>query len=177
MSYRTDKRHRTQETGKVDRSILVLASRLQKFVSTGLSTKKDLKAIDAHLTQFLLKEARKALESLVQLESQIPKTASQEGFGPICASLSAWIAHLVSKEIVGYSDIAATKGESALLEQVVDLDSDLATMMIEVNACLSGCIAKSSYEIPDTREITREVEEILDLYNSREKLLLKVSGR
>ena len=177
MSYRTDKRHRTQETGKVDRSILVLASRLQKFVSTGLSTKKDLKAIDTHLTQFLVKEARKALESLEQLGYHFPKTTTQESLGPLCDSLSNWIAHLGSKDTVGYSDVAATKGESALLEQVVDLDSDLATMMIGVNTCLSGCLAKSSYEVPDTREITREVEEILSLYSSREKMLSKVSER
>ena len=78
MTFRTGKKHKIQETGKSGRNVLKLASRFQRFLNTGKSSKKDLKEIDDLFSAAIFDQSSTVLQILDQLKDKIPKGPGKE---------------------------------------------------------------------------------------------------
>ena len=178
LTFRTDKSHKVQESGKADRNAFVLASRLQRFLTTGKLPKKDLKTIDVYFATFLKDQAKRSLELLERLSEHIPKSKGKETLDSIRDSWNRWISALESGEVPGYSGIHVTRVEqqNVMLEEIVDIDTDLTRMLMTLNTTLTTFLRQSSYEVPNVKQLSESFEEVLKIYDSRSKLLAKFSS-
>ncbi len=178
MKIRSNKRHQLRTSGKAERSVLVLASRLQRFLSTGRATKKDLRDIDLRITTFLSDEGRKALEFLKKLEDRIPILTEKEKIQGTSLSISKWVEQLESEDVPGYCNVQVKhlSRQKLVLEEIADMDGDIARMISSVNERLESSLSRSSYEIPKLDEIAKSCAEVINAYGLREKLLCEVSA-
>lgn len=179
MTFRAGKRHRVQESGKSTKNVLRLASRLQRFLNTGKASKQDLKAIDAQFISLVSDYGDKILQLLDQLRERMPKTKGRDAVNQTCQRWMKWLDELNSKSRECYSNVQVSRvaAQNALLESVVDAESDFFRMLGAFNSTLDSFVRKSSYELPNAGEISNSVDEILELYNLRQRLLAKVASR
>jgi len=181
LTFRADKHHKVQESNKSSKNVLKLASKLQRFIDTGKAAKSDLKAIDEVFRSLLIDQGRRGQQMLEQLQEHVPKAKGKDALSDACITLSNWIRSLESSENnlqTGYANIDPSKigYQNVLLEEVVDYDSDISRMLVAFNTSLAESLRKSSYEVPDSKEIFQGVQEIIQLFNVREKILLKASS-
>lgn len=167
-----------QESGKSKKSVLKLASRLQHFLNTGKASKQDLKAIDKNFRQLLSGNGKKVLQLLDELRERAPKAKGRDALDSTCEQWSRWVSDLENENPAGYSSLNLASGDarSALLEASIDADADLARMLLTFSATLANSIRKSSYEIPDAKDISGSAEEIFEAYRTRQKLLARISA-
>src|ERR1700730_8619855 len=78
LTFRTGKKHKIQETGKSGKNVLKLASKFQRFLNTGKSSKKDLKEIDDLFSAAIFDQGSAILQILDQLKDKIPKGSHNE---------------------------------------------------------------------------------------------------
>jgi gamma-glutamylcysteine synthetase len=179
LTYRSDKRHKVQESRKSSKNVLKLASKLQRFVVTGKASKQDLRAIDENFRLGLIDQGKKTLQMLDQLREHIPKIRGKDSVEDAIGCWSNWIAHVESHSpLTGYCAINSSKMgfQNVLLEEAIDVDADLVRMMLAFNSSLAMVLRKCSYEVPDTKEIAQSVVEIMDAFGTREKLLNKLAS-
>ncbi len=177
LTFRADKNRRIQESSKSSRNALKLASRLQRFLVTGKISKKDLEAIDAHYSTLLLGQGKHVFEMLEQLVEHVPRSKGRESLEGACESWRKWVSIIEGGGYLGYSGAFPQRNEfkSALIEEVIDLDTDLSRMIMVFNESLTSTLRKSSYELPDVEEIGETVQEILEIYSTRERTLRKIA--
>jgi hypothetical protein len=175
LTFRTGKRHKVQESGK-SKNVLKLASKLQYFVNTGKVSKRDLKQIDNQISLITSDQGGKILELLDELKNRTPKVKGKETLEQICNDWKNWLAKLDSKEVLGYSDIGVERVEtrSAILESAIDSDSDMFRMLSAFHVSLTGWVRKASYEVPNSDEIQTSAKEILDAYQTKQRVLAKL---
>src|SRR5579872_1188787 len=94
LTFRTGKKHKIQETGKSGRNVLKLASKFQRFLNTGKSSKKDLKQIDDLFTMAVLEQGGAVLQLLDQLKDRIPKTIGKDSIERTFESWTKWLTNL-----------------------------------------------------------------------------------
>ena len=181
LTFRTDKHHKVQESNKSSKNILKLASKLQHFIDTGRATKSDLKAIDEVFRSLLIDQGRRGLQMLEQLQEHVPKSKGKDSLDEACSKWSRWVSSIESAEKefpAGYANVDPSKigYQNVLLEEAVDYDSDISRMLVAFNSALADSLRKSSYQIPDGEEINEGASEIIELFNVREKILLKASS-
>ncbi len=178
MTFRTGKRHKVQESGKSTKNVLKLASRLQRFLDTGKASKQDLEDIDAQFIAFVSERGEKILGLLDQLQERMQKTKRSESINQIYEKWSKWLSQLHTADFQGYLSVRGTRigSQNALLESAVDAESDLLGMLNAFNNSIAAFVRKSSYELPDVEEISRSAEEILEMYEMRQRILSKAAG-
>ncbi len=177
MNFRTGKRHKVQESGK-SKNILKLAAKLQHFIDTAKASKRDLKEIDNQISFVALDQGRKILQLLEQLKERTPKVKGSDSLEQTCTDWKNWLTELDSKKVLGYSDVGVENGESrsAILESAIDADTDMFRMLSAFSTSLASLIKKLSYEVPNYKEIQSDSQEILDAYNTRQKIVSKLQS-
>ncbi|MDA4111936.1 MAG: hypothetical protein OK439_05315 [Thaumarchaeota archaeon] len=180
MTFRTGKKHKAQETGKTGRNVLKLASRFQRFLNTGKSSKKDLKEIDDLFSMAVLDQGSSVLQLLDQLKDRIPKTDGKDAIDLTFENWTKWLASLKAKENLGYSSLRflASEGEtqSILIEGAIDAESDLFRSLHAFKSYLSVTVRKSAYEVSDSKEISTGAEEIFEAYRIKQRILGKMAA-
>ncbi len=174
LTFRTGKRHRVQESGK-SKNVLKLASKLQYFINTGKSSKRDLKQIDYQIALIISDQGAKISQLLGELKDRTPKVKGRDALEWTCTDWKNWLTRLDSKDVLGYADISAeSEARSAILESAVDSDTDMFRMLSAFNVSLTACVRKSSYEVPNSDEIQTSAKEILDAYQTKQRVLAKL---
>ena len=173
LTYRAGKRHKTQQSSRAAKSVPRLASKLQRFASTGKVSKQDLRAIDEQLNAILLDQTRKIMKLLDQLKHHSPKEERSVAMKKVCEDWALWISQIESRNAAGYSNVKLQDDESraALLESVISADADLFSTLSAFHGWLVEKVGKSSYEIPDFEEIKRSAMEIMEIHSSRQKTI------
>lgn len=180
LTIRTGKRHRVQESSRSQKSVLKLASKLQHFLNTGTASKRDLKSIDTQITQLTRHQGDRIMDLLDQLKDRIPKSKGRETVEQACATWAKWLSSLDSKQNMGYADLTLEQGSDngrALVESTIDAETDVFRMLAAFNSSLLAYLRQASYKVPDSREISGCAGEIIEAYQSRQKLLAKLSAR
>lgn len=178
MTFRTGKRHRVQESGKSTKNVMKLASRLQHFLNTGKASKQDLEAIDSHFIASVSEHGEKILRLLEQLRELMQKTKRRDLANQVYERWSKWLARLDTENFRGYSSFQSARidVQNALLESAVDAESDLLGMLNAFNISIAAYVRKSSYELPNVEEISKSTEEILEVFEERQKILERAAG-
>jgi phage terminase small subunit len=173
LTFRTGKRHRVQEKGK-SKSVLKLASKLQHFVDTGKASRSDLKEIDNQISLVASDQGRKILQLLEQLKEKTQK--GRRSLEQTCADWSDWLAKLDSKHALGYSDVHVENGEgrSAILESLIDADTDIFRMLSAFSFSSASWLRKASYNTTDFKEIRESALDIMSAYHTRQRILSKL---
>lgn len=174
MNFREEKRHRIRESGKSTKNALKLASRLQHFLSTGKVTRQILKDLDAQFISAVSEYGEKIKKSLDQLKDYVPKSKWRDALEQIDDKWMKWLTGLKSRNCLGYSDIPTTssKTQISMIDSVVDTESDLMRMLSAFSVSIVNSIKKSSYELPNIDEISKNVDEILAAYGARQRILM-----
>jgi hypothetical protein len=176
LTYRSGKRHRVQQSSKPTKSVPKLASKLQHFATTGKVPKQDLRAIDDQLNAILLDQTKRAMQLLFQLADRAPKEKKSGSAAKVCDEWANWISLLESKHGLGYSDVKFQRGasHSAILDSIIDEDTDLFSMLSAFNNSLVAKVGKSSYELTDFDEIYSSAKEILETHRNRQKIISRL---
>ncbi|MCL4518145.1 MAG: hypothetical protein M1587_03005, partial [Thaumarchaeota archaeon] len=97
----------------------------------------------------------------------------------VCSRWSKWLDELKTSAPLGYSDLKVSQSKipSALLEASIDADADLFRFLISYDSMIADFISKSSYEVPNVKEIAEGAEGILDAYATRQSLMGRISGQ
>jgi hypothetical protein len=177
LTFRSEKRHRAQESSRSKKSLPKLAAKLQHFANTGKVAKQDLKEIDRNMQLFLQEKGGKCLNILDQLRERTPPAKGKDVLELACNRWAKWVSDITSKPPAGYASVKEVSGDarSTLFEECVDADADLSGMLISFASSLSESIKKSSYQLPGAGELSKDVEEIVSAYDSREKLMERLS--
>jgi hypothetical protein len=169
-----------QESGKSARNVLKLASRFQKFLTTGIASRKDLKDVDDQFNALISQQGDKILMLLDQLKDHVQKGEGQERVEQMCEVWAKWLASLDSKGQIGYSNLRSAGIESEthgiLLEAAVDAETDLFRMLLAFKTNLSSLVRNVSSGIPSSLDILDTVEEIIGAYEQKQKVLTKISS-
>lgn len=170
MTFRSGKRHRVQES-HTSKSVQKLASKLQLFTKNVKVSQSDLRAVDARLITLLMDRAERVSQLLDRLKDSVPYARSKE-FAKICHAWSEWVTEIDGKESRGYSKVeAGNSSGGVLIENIFDMDSDLFNMLFAFESSISEMVAKSSYQVPDLENMKQNTDEIIALFNSRQKAL------
>ncbi len=180
MTFRTGKKHKIQEAGKSGRNVLKLASRFQRFLNTGKSSKKDLKEIDDLFSTAISDQGTTVLQLLDQLKDKIPKGTGKEIVDHTFDSWTRWISTLKAKENLGYSNLklipAEGETQSILLEGVVDAESDLFRSLLAYKSTLGNLVRKSELTTVDFKDVSAGAEEIFEAYRIKQRILSKMTA-
>jgi hypothetical protein len=176
LTYRAGKRHKVQQSSRPTKSLPKLASKLQHFANTGKVPKQDLRAIDDQLNAILLAQTKKIMQLLDQLGDHAPKEKKSGSLPKVCGDWSEWISQLESKHVLGYSDIKyqSSANHAAIMELIIDTDTELFTMLSAFNNWLVAKVGRSSYELADFDEIYSSAKEIADTYRNRQKMISRL---
>jgi len=180
LTFRTGKKHRVQESGKSSKNVLKLASRFQRFLATGVATKKDLKDIDDHFDAMVSQQGDKILTLLDQLKDHTPRGESQDLVERTCENWAKWLVSLDSKEKLGYSSLKSSGIESEthglLLESAVDAETDLFRMLVTFRTNLSSLVRNLSDASSVSLDILNGAEQIMEAYELKQKALLRIAS-
>jgi len=180
LTFRTGKRHKAQETGKSAKNVLKLASRFQRFLSTGVATRKDLKDIDDHFDVLVSQQGDKILTLLDQLKDHASRGEEQEAVARTCEIWAKWLASLDSKGKLGYSSLRTAGIESEthglLLDSAVDAESDLFRMLLTFKTNLSSLVRNISDFSPVSLDLLSGAEEIIDAYERKQRALVRIAS-
>jgi len=180
LTFRTGKKHKIQETGKSGKNVLKLASRFQRFLNTGKSSRKDLKEIDELFSTAVLDQGSAVLQLLDQLKDRIPKTGGKDAIDRTFEGWTKWLTSLKAKENLGYSDLrfmpAEGETQSALLEGAIDAESDLFRSLLAYKSSLAILVRKSGYDVADSKEISEGAEEIYEAFRAKQRILGKMAA-
>jgi hypothetical protein len=180
LTFRTSKKHKSQESTKASRNALKLASRFQRFLNTGVSSKKDLKDVDERLSLQVKQQGDKILTLLDQLKDVATKGAGQGQLEQAFESWVKWISSLDSKDNLGYSSLKSTDGVKddtlgILLEGVVDAETHLFQMLFAYKSSLSYAIKNpDALDAKSSHEFFESGCEIIETYQSRQRMLGKI---
>ena len=147
-------------------------------MNTGRASKQDLKSIDRNFQQSLQDGGRKIWQMLEEIRLRVPKTQGKDTIDAVCARWSKWLDELKTAAPFGYCDLKLSQSKipTALLEASVDADADLFRLLISYDSMVSDFIRRSSYEVPNVKEIAEGVQGILDAYTVRQNLMSRISG-
>lgn len=180
MTFRTSKKHKAQESTKTSKNALKLASRFQRFLKTGVASKKDLKDLDERFNSQLSQQGDRVLTLLDQLREFAAKNGGLDLVNQSCELWAKWLASLDSKENLGFSNLKIADGATddthgILLEGVIDAETNLFQMLFAYKSMLSSTIrnAGSIDEMART-SIFECAKEIIDTFQSRQRLLSKI---
>jgi hypothetical protein len=180
LTFRTGKKHKIQETGKSGRNVLKLASRFQRFLNTGKSSKKDLKEIDDLFSAAIFDQSSTVLQILDQLKDKIPKGPGKETVDRTFDSWTKWLSTLKAKENLGYSSLklipAEGETQSILLEGAIDAESDLFRSLLAYKSSLANFVRKLEYLEADLKEVSTGAEEIFEAYRIKQRILSKMAA-
>ncbi len=169
-----------QESGKSARNVLKLASRFQRFLTTGVATRKDLKDIDDQFDALVSQQGDKILMLLDQLRDHAPRGEVQDRVERTCEVWVKWLTDLDSKGRLGYSSLKSAGIESEthglLLESAVNAETDLFRMLLTFKTNLSSLVRNISNINPMTLDVLCGVEEIIDAYEQKQKALAKIAS-
>ena len=148
MTFRTSKKHKTQESAKLSTNALKLASRFQRFLNTGVGTKKILKDVDDRFYSQVSQQGDKILTLLDQLKEIVSKDVSKDVLDQSCEVWAKWLSSLDSKDNLGYCNLrvseAASDGtQGVLLEGVIDIETHLFQMLFAFKTALSNALKDS----------------------------------
>lgn len=178
MTFRTSKKHKAQESTKSSKNALKLASRFQRFLNTGIASKKDLKEIDERFSSQISQQGDKILMMLDQLKETVPSRRGNEVLERTCDAWAKWLSSLDSKENLGYSNVRYSDGvENALLESVIDAETHLFQMLIAYKSSVSfGLKNPSEFEGSTLAALQEGTAEIFETFQQRQKILGKISN-
>ena len=90
---------------------------------------------------------------------------------------SNWLAELNPNKQTGYSDVEFEKedGLSAMLESIMDIDSELFSMLAWFKISLAAKVGRSSYELPNFDEIYSNEREIIEEYSNRQRMFSRLA--
>ncbi|HYB03796.1 MAG TPA: hypothetical protein VED17_05000 [Nitrososphaerales archaeon] len=182
MTFRTSKKHKAQESTKISTNALKLASRFQRFLNTGVGSKKDLKDVDDRFNSQLSQQGDKILTLLDQLKEVVSKDISKDVLDQSCEFWAKWLSSLDSKDNVGYSNLrisdAASDGtQGVLVEGVIDAETHLFQMLFAFKTALSNALKDSdSMDENACLDISSGAREIIETYHSRQRILEKIAG-
>jgi hypothetical protein len=182
LTFRSSKKHKTQESTKLSTNALKLASRFQRFLNTGVGSKKDLKAVDDRFNTQVLQQGDRILTLLDQLKEIASKDSSKDVLDQSCELWAKWLSSLDSKDNLGYSNLrvseAASDGtQGVLVESVIDAETHLFQMLYAFKSALSNALKDSdSMDEKASMEISRGAKEIIETYHSRQRILGKIAG-
>jgi len=169
-----------QESGKSARNVLRLASRFQRFLTTGEATRKDLKDIDDQFDASVSQQGDKILTLLDQLKDHAPRGEAQDRVERTCEVWAKWLAGLDSKGRLGYSSLKSAEIESEthglMLESAVDAETDLFRMLLTFKTSLSSLVRNASTISPMSLEILCGIEEIMLAYEQKQKVLSRIAS-
>jgi hypothetical protein len=178
LTFRTSKKHKTQESSKVSSNALKLVSRFQRFLDTGVGSKKDLKDVDARFFSQVSQQGDKILTLLDQLREITPKKQGPRELDQSCEFWAKWLSSLNSKENLGYSSLKTSEGsvdstQGVLLESVVDIETHLFQTLFAFKSLLSN-VLKESLNDKTEAEISNSARDIIDTYQTRQRMLGKL---
>jgi hypothetical protein len=180
LTFRTGKKHKIQQTGRSSKNVLKLASKFQRFLNTGKSSKKDLKEIDDHFSAAIFDQGSAVLQILDQLKDKFPRGSDNEIIARCFDSWTKWLANLKARENIGYSNLrllpAEGETQSILLEGAIDAESDLFRSLLAYKATLASLVRKAEYNASDYREISSGAEEIFEAFRIKQRILGKMSA-
>ena len=169
-----------QESGKSAKNVLKLASRFQRFLTTGVATRKDLKDIDDQFDAIISQQGDKILTLLDQIKDHVPKGKAQDNVERTCEVWAKWLAGLDSKGKFGYSSLKCAGIESEthglLLETAVDAETDLFRMLLTFKTNLSSLARNIPNTGPVSLDLLEDAEEIIDAYEQKQKALTKIAS-
>jgi hypothetical protein len=177
LTFRTGKRHKVQESGKTGKSVQKLATRLQRFANTGKASKRDLVDIDCQLRNALFEHAKKITRLLDQLSDHASQEKAADLILRVRSQWSDWLSDLESRDSLGYSDVKFEKqaGQNAILDSIMDADSELFNMLSAFNSALVSNVERSSYQIPDFDQVYSGAIEIIETYQSKQRMLSRLA--
>src|SRR5579872_3259461 len=180
LTFRTGKKHKIQETGRSGKNVLKLASKFQRFLKTGKSSKKDLKEIDDLFSTAIFDQGSAVLQILDQLKDKIPRGSGKEIIERSFDAWTKWLANLKARENIGYSSLrlipAEGETQSILLEGAIDAESDLFRSLMAYKSSLGNLVRQSEYETADYKEIADGAEEIFEAYRIKQRILGKMTA-
>ena len=180
LTFRTGKKHKIQETGRSGKNVLKLASKFQRFLNTGKSSKKDLKEIDDLFSAAIFDQGGAVLQILDQLKDKFPRGSGNEMIARSFDIWTKWLANLKARENIGYSNLrllpAEGETQSILLEGAIDAESDLFRSLLAYKATLASLVRKTEYDAADYREISSGAEEIFEAYRIKQRILGKMTA-
>jgi hypothetical protein len=180
LTFRTGKKHKVQASGKSARNVLKLASRFQRFLSTGVATRKDLKDIDDQFDAMVSQQGDKILTLLDQLKDRLPKGEAQDSVERTCEVWARWLASLDSKGRFGYSSLGSAGIElethGLLLESALDAETDLFRMLLTFKTNLSSLVRNMSSIGPVSLDMVEGSAEIINAYEQKQKALMKITS-
>jgi hypothetical protein len=180
LTFRSGKKHKTQESTKSAKSALKLASRFQHFLTTGSATRKDLKEIDERFKSQFSQQSDRILTMLDQLREVVAGGEAQNLLIQGCEEWARWMAGLDSNESLGYSSVRPGNGESdetlgLLLEGVVDSETNLFQMQFALKASLSSALKNpESLDLRWCQEIARATKDVMAGFQSRQNMLARI---
>lgn len=178
MTFRTSKKHKTQESTKSGKNALRLTSRFQRFLNTGIASKKDLKEIDERFSSQISQQGDKILKMLDQLKDIVTTSHANEILERTCNAWAKWLSSLDSREILGYSNVKyPDAAENALLESVIDMETHLFQMMLAYRSTISsGLKNPSGFDDRRLAAVQGGASEIFDAFQRRQKTLGKITA-
>jgi hypothetical protein len=182
LTFRTSKKHKAQESTKSSKNALKLASKFQKFLNTGIASKKDLKEVDERFVLQLSQQSDRILTLLDQLKEVVPENRGRSILGQTCELWAKWVASLGSKDNLGYSSLKGPEGSSddtqgILLEAVVDTETHVFQMLYAFKTSLSVLVqTPDSVEQRDCSDVFSSSKEIIESVQSRQRMLAKIAG-
>jgi hypothetical protein len=180
LTFRSSKKHKVQESTKVSSNALKLASRFQRFLNTGVGSRKDLRDVDERFMSQLSQQGDKILTLLDQLRELVPKGLPQEALNQSCEAWAKWLASCDSKENLGYSNLKASDGGSdgtqgVLLEGVIDAETHLFQMLYAYKVTLTNALKDpDSLDERLIGDISEGAREIMETFQSRQRILGKI---
>jgi len=179
LTFRTSKKHKSQESTKAAKNALKLASKFQRFLTTGVASKKDLKEVDERFISQLSQQSDKVLTLLDQLRELVSPNQRQEFLEPACEIWVKWVSSLDSKSNLGYSAVkfgdSSDVTQGVLLESVVDSETNLFQMLYALKLTLSTAVRNpDSLDGKACLEILEGAREIIDSFQSRQRMLGKI---
>ncbi len=171
-----------QESTKISTNALKLASRFQRFLNTGIGSKKDLKDIDDRFNSQVTQQGDKILTLLDQLREVTAKEASKEILSQSCEVWARWLGSLDAKELLGYSNLKVSDStlddtQGVLVESVLEAETHLFQMLFGLKATLSNALkSPDGFDEKECGELLMGAKEIMETYQSRQKMLGKIVG-
>lgn len=118
---------------------------------------------------------RRIMQMIDQLQDHAPR--NEQIASKMASEWSSWLSELNSNKMSGYSDVEFEKedGLTAMLESIMDIDSELFSMLAWFKTSLAAKMGRASYELPNFDEIYSNEREIIEEYNNRQRILSRLS--
>jgi len=178
LTFRTGKKHKVQESTKSGKNALKLASRFQRFLNTGIASKRDLKEIDDRFISQVSQQGDKVLMLLDQLKEVLSGGRENGGLERTCDIWAKWLSSLNSKENLGYSSVKYREGtENVLLESVIDTETHLFQMLLAFKSTISSALkSPGSFDDKIFSALQEGASEIIEAFQQRQRMLGKMTN-